>query len=112
MLGGLNGPGPNTAVPRSSLGPQNTSLRTSGSRWSFSHSRVRQYPKLKEQKENLNPVLLLYCICNIMGVPDKLLVLKETLSEHSDVTLVKMRLWGGTNTHCLLLPNHKHNNSS
>ena len=40
MLGGLTGPGPSTAVPRSSLGPQNTSLHTSGSRWSFSHSRV------------------------------------------------------------------------
>ncbi|DBB08674.1 TPA: hypothetical protein ACH3X3_008210 [Trebouxia sp. C0006] len=38
VLGGLTGPGPNTAAPRSSLGPQKTSLHTTGSRWSFSHS--------------------------------------------------------------------------
>ncbi|KAL3155295.1 hypothetical protein ABBQ32_013077 [Trebouxia sp. C0010 RCD-2024] len=38
VLGGLTGPGPNTAVPQSSLGPQKTSLHLSGSRWSFSHS--------------------------------------------------------------------------
>jgi hypothetical protein len=40
VLGGLTGPGPNTAAPRSSLGPQKTSLHTTGSRWSFSHSQV------------------------------------------------------------------------
>ena len=40
VLGGGTGPGPSTAVPQSSLGPQRTSLHTSGSRWSFSHSRV------------------------------------------------------------------------
>lgn len=39
VLGGLVGPGPHTAVPRSSLGPQRASLHTSGSRWSFSQSK-------------------------------------------------------------------------
>ncbi len=43
VLGGLTGPGPNTAIPRSSLGPQKTSLHTTGSRWSFSHSRVSHF---------------------------------------------------------------------
>ena len=44
VLCGLTGPGPNTGIPRSSLGPQKMSLHTTGSRWSFSHSQVRHLP--------------------------------------------------------------------
>ena len=44
VLGGLTGPGPNTAIPTSSLGPQRASLHTSGSRWSFSRSGVSHDP--------------------------------------------------------------------